>query len=83
MWLGTCAQVMACMENVIAGRPRWGMVFFHSDWFSATRTDVVREIRYDTFITEHLSDCDYYPRVRQRWATFNHGTCCPGSKVQV
>ena len=29
----------------------WGVTFFQYDWFSATRTSVAYEVKYDTFIT--------------------------------
>ncbi|KAK9901354.1 hypothetical protein WJX75_008200 [Coccomyxa subellipsoidea] len=76
-------EVMACMDKVVAERPKWGVVFFRYDWFSATRTEVVREIKYDTFITVYKSDCDYYPRVRQKWRTLNHSSVCKDCGVQV
>ena len=71
------------MERVIEERPKWGVVFFHYDWFSATRTEVAREFKYDTFITMYKSDCDYYPRVRQKWRTLNHGSVCKDCGVKV
>ena len=71
------------MDKVVAERPKWGVVFFRYDWFSATRTEIVREIKYDTFITVYKSDCDYYPRVRQKWRTLNHSSVCKDCGVQV
>lgn len=79
----TAGQVMECMEKVMATKPKWGIVFFNYDWFSAVRIEVAREIRYDTFITVYLSDCDYYPRVRQKWATVNHQSVCKDCNVKV
>ncbi|CAL8471124.1 g10666 [Coccomyxa elongata] len=76
-------EVMACMEKVMAEEADWGVVFFRYDWFSAVRTEVVRVVRYDTFITVYKSDCDFYPRVRQRWRTLNHSGVCRGCKIQV
>ena len=64
-------------------RPKWGILFFHYDWFSAVRTDVVRECKYDTFITVYKSDCDFYPRVRQKWRILNQLSACHGCRVQV
>ena len=51
------------MDAIDEQQPDWGITFFEYDWFSATRQAVAREIRYDTFITVYMSDCDYYPRV--------------------
>ncbi|KAK9901254.1 hypothetical protein WJX75_002645 [Coccomyxa subellipsoidea] len=76
-------EVMACLERVMAESPNWGILFFHYDWFSATRTEVVCEIKYDTFITVYKSDCDYYPRVRQKWRTLNHSGICKDCRVHV
>ena len=53
------------MDQMDAAKPDWGITYFHYDWFSATRHAVARDVRYDTFITVYMSDCDYYPRVRQ------------------
>ena len=53
------------MDQIDAAKPEWGIAYFHYDWFSATRHAVDRDLRYDTFITVYMSDCDYYPRVRQ------------------
>ena len=53
------------MDQIDEQRPDWGITYFHYDWFSATRHAVARDLRYDTFITVYMSDCDYYPRVRQ------------------
>ena len=58
-------QVLDCMDQMDAAKPDWGITYFHYDWFSATRRAVARDVRYDTFITVYMSDCDYYPRVRQ------------------
>ena len=46
-----CQQVLKCMDLVTEQEDMWGVTFFHYDWFSATRTSVAREIKYDTFIT--------------------------------
>ena len=66
------ADVMACMERAMT-MPQfadWGILYFGYDWFSAIRTEVVRTVRYDTFITVYKSDCDFYPRVRAAgWRT--------------
>lgn len=59
------AQVMECMDQMDAQKPGWGLTYFRYDWFSATSLAVARDVRYDTFITVYMSDCDYYPRVRQ------------------
>ncbi|BDA45278.1 hypothetical protein COCOBI_07-0650 [Coccomyxa sp. Obi] len=76
-------EAMACLERVMEERPKWGVLFFHYDWFSAVRTDVVREFKYDTFITVYKSDCDFYPRVRQKWRTLNHSSVCRGCRSRV
>lgn len=81
--MAPCAQVMACMEKAMAEEADWGVVFFRYDWFSAVRTEVVRVVRYDTFITVYKSDCDFHPRVRQKWRTLNHSGVCRGCKIQV
>ena len=60
-----CVQVLDCIDQVDAANPKWGITYFHYDWFAATRHAVARDLRYDTFITVYMSDCDYYPRVRQ------------------
>ncbi|KAK9815537.1 hypothetical protein WJX72_005354 [[Myrmecia] bisecta] len=68
-------EVMRSMEVLQATEPRWGIAFFSSDWleadwFSAMRTDMVRELQYDTFVQVYFSDCDFYPRVRAAgWKT--------------
>ena len=70
MWISKdqnlmCLQVLDCMDQIDAAKPEWGIAYFHYDWFSATRHAVDRDLRYDNFITVYMSDCDYYPRVRQ------------------
>ena len=67
-WLNATSstvQVLDCMDQMDAAKPDWGITYFHYDWFSATRHAVSRDLRYDTFITVYMSDCDYYPRVRK------------------
>ena len=65
------------MDLIEAQRPDWGISYFHYDWFSATRQAVSRDLRYDTFITVYMSDCDYYPRVRQAgYETGDAATVC-------
>ena len=34
-----------CVDRVQAMEPRWGVLYFAYDWFSAIRTDMVREVR--------------------------------------
>ena len=64
--------------------PKWGILYFTYDWFSAIRTDLVREVKYDTFITVYMSDCDFYPRVRAAgWKTLQHSDFCPGISPRV
>ena len=64
--------------------PRWGILYFTYDWFSAIRTDLVREVKYDTFITVYMSDCDFYPRVRAAgWKTLELKDLCPGISPRV
>ena len=64
--------------------PRWGILYFTYDWFSAIRTDLVREVMYDTFITVYMSDCDFYPRVRAAgWKTLESKDLCPGISPRV
>ena len=48
---GCTVQVVKCMDRVEELEDMWGVTFFHYDWFSATRTSVAREVKYDTFIT--------------------------------
>ena len=64
--------------------PRWGILYFSYDWFSAIRTDMAREVKYDTFITVYMSDCDFYPRVRAAgWKTLEYRDYCPGISPRV
>ena len=41
---GSCA--CRCVDRVQAMEPRWGVLYFAYDWFSAIRTDMVREVRH-------------------------------------
>ena len=64
--------------------PKWGILYFTYDWFSAIRTDLVREVQYDTFITVYMSDCDFYPRARAAgWSTLQYSDHCPGISPRV
>ena len=73
-----------CVERVMEAEPKWGILYFTYDWFSAIRTDLVREVQYDTFITVYMSDCDFYPRVRAAgWSTLQYADHCPGISPRV
>lgn len=37
-------DVIACVESSLKSRPNWGIIYFHYDWFSAIRTDLVRQV---------------------------------------
>ena len=37
-------DVIACVESSFKSRPKWGIIYFHYDWFSAIRTDLVRQV---------------------------------------
>lgn len=44
----------------------------------------VWQVRYDTFITVYMSDCDFYPRVRAAgWETLQAEAVCPDLHVKV
>ena len=34
-----------CVDRVQAAEPKWGVLYFAYDWFSAIRTDMVREVK--------------------------------------
>ena len=38
-------DVIACVEASFKSRPNWGIIYFNYDWFSAIRTDLVRQVR--------------------------------------
>ena len=38
-------DVIACVEASYRSRPSWGIIYFNYDWFSAIRTDLVRQVR--------------------------------------
>jgi hypothetical protein len=41
-------------------------------------------VRYDTFITVYMSDCDFYPRVRAAgWETLEYRNHCPNMRIKV
>lgn len=81
---GFIVVVCRCMDRVMAEDSQWGIMFFRHDWFSAVRTDVVRQVRFDTFIHHYKSDCDFYARVRAAgWHTSNHKRLCPDVHVEV
>ena len=51
-WLDKCQTshkawlaVRSCMETAMVAKPHWGVVYFQYDWFSAIRTDLVRQAR--------------------------------------
>ncbi|KAK9901229.1 hypothetical protein WJX75_001484 [Coccomyxa subellipsoidea] len=72
------------MDHVMEHHPHWGIHYFAYDWFSAIRTSLVRQVKYDTFITVYMSDCDFYPRVRAAgYETLNSVKTCPDMKVEV
>ena len=78
------ADVIGCMDRVIAEQPRWGVVFFKYDNFAAYRTEMLRETRWDVFLQHYLADCDFYASVRAAgWLTLEHGTVCPATRVKV
>ena len=37
-------DVIACVESSFKSRPKWGIIYFNYDWFSAIRTDLVRQV---------------------------------------
>lgn len=42
------------------------------------------QVKYDTFITVYMSDCDFYPRVRAAgYETLNKESTCPDLKLQA
>jgi hypothetical protein len=42
------------------------------------------QVRYDTFITVYMSDCDFYPRVRAAgWDTINAKDLCQDLELKV
>ncbi|KAK9813305.1 hypothetical protein WJX72_012221 [[Myrmecia] bisecta] len=63
------------MEVLEASEPRWGVAFFsnnwlEADWFMVLRTDMVRELQYDSYVQAHRADCEFYARVRAAgWKT--------------
>lgn len=73
-----------CIERASVSHPSWGILLFAHDWFSAIRTPLVRKVKYDTFITVYMSDCDYYPRVRAAgWLTLDFTEACPNVPLKV
>ncbi|BDA45280.1 hypothetical protein COCOBI_07-0670 [Coccomyxa sp. Obi] len=75
---------VACAEAAMSAKPNWGIMYFMYDWFSAIRTDLVRQVQYDTFITVYMSDCDFYPRVRAAgFETIEYNHACPNTEVKV
>lgn len=44
-------DVVACVESLMTKYPDWGILYFAYDWFSAIRTDLVRQVRF-TLCTE-------------------------------
>ena len=49
-------DVIACVESSFKSRPKWGIIYFNYDWFSAIRTDLVRQVSAGDWIchTRHL-----------------------------
>ena len=39
------ADALECVEAAYASAPDWGILYFAYDWFSAIRTDLVRQVR--------------------------------------
>ncbi|CAL8471123.1 g10665 [Coccomyxa elongata] len=75
---------VACAEAAMSAKPNWGIMYFMYDWFSAIRTDLVRQVQYDTFITVYMSDCDFYPRVRAAgFETIEYHQALPNTEVKV
>ncbi|KAK9901260.1 hypothetical protein WJX75_002993 [Coccomyxa subellipsoidea] len=75
---------VTCAEAAMSAKPNWGIMYFMYDWFSAIRTDLVRQVQYDTFITVYMSDCDFYPRVRAAgFETIEYQHACPNTEVKV
>ncbi|BDA45364.1 hypothetical protein COCOBI_07-1510 [Coccomyxa sp. Obi] len=71
-------EVLQCMDHVMDHHPDWGILYFKYDWFSAIRTSLVRQVKYDIFITVYMSDCDFYPRVRAAgYQTLESYNTCP------
>ena len=74
------ADVMGCMQRVVAEQPRWGAVFFRYDHFAAYRVDMLREVRWDIYINHYLSDCDFYISMRAAgWQSLEYTTVCPAT----
>ncbi len=40
------ADVVACTESLMTTNPDWGILYFAYDWFSAIRTDLVRQVSF-------------------------------------
>lgn len=40
---------VACAEAAMSSRPKWGIMYFMYDWFSAIRTDLVRQVSFFVF----------------------------------
>ncbi|EIE20118.1 hypothetical protein COCSUDRAFT_57844 [Coccomyxa subellipsoidea C-169] len=77
-------EIFRCMEHVMDQHPNWGIHYFAYDWFSAIRTSLVRQVKYDTFVTVYMSDCDFYPRVRAAgFETLNVANTCPDINISV
>lgn len=35
---------VACADAAMSAKPHWGIMYFMYDWFSAIRTDLVRQV---------------------------------------
>ena len=41
---------VACAEAAMSAKPNWGIMYFMYDWFSAIRTDLVRQVSLSAFV---------------------------------
>ena len=41
---------VACAEAAMSAKPNWGIMYFMYDWFSAIRTDLVRQVSLFAFL---------------------------------
>ena len=48
-----------CVDRVQAMEPRWGVLYFAYDWFSAIRTDMVREVRCVLPLLSYAISCTH------------------------
>ena len=52
-------DVVACVESSFKSRPKWGVIYFHYDWFSAIRTDLMRQV-CNHLSTWHVATTDHF-----------------------